>query len=468
MSFFKKIYSAFTTSERKAFFYTIGIFIIAAVISIATFLVQNTKAIPTIGGEFTEGTIGQPEYVNPVMAQTETDLALVKLIYANLPTLADSIQVSPDGKTYDVRLKENLRWQDNQKLTSDDVIFTVQSIQDPDANSPLATTWSGVTVSRASELEVTFSLAAPSASFNDTLANLYILPKHLFAGVPPGNWHFSNYNLKPVGSGPYQFTSYDRDGSGFISGYHLAAWPDFVGTHALIQNFNFSFFANQTNIIQAFNTAQIDGFTATPQDLANVNRPANITAWRTSEVYAVFLNQGANTAFTDPAVRAALAEAIDRNAITAQALGPYGVPDTSPVPPDASYAIVIPASNSTDLASQNLSNAGWNINSDGVRQKTISKATTTLSFTLTVPDVDFLVNTAQQLQSAWQAIGAQVTIATDTPENIAANQIKNRNYDAVLYGETLGPSSDLYAFWDSAEEFSARRKSRPLRQHCKR
>ena len=72
----------------------------------------------------------------------------------------------------------------------------------PDAHSPLYQSWQGVTATRVSELEVEFTLANPYAFFGDTLNNLYILPKHLFADTPPGNWHLSDYNLKPVGSGP--------------------------------------------------------------------------------------------------------------------------------------------------------------------------------------------------------------------------------------------------------------------------
>ena len=123
-----------------------------------------------------------------------------------------------------MRLKEGLTWQDGQQLTSDDVVFTVQSIQDPDAHSPLYQSWQGVTATRVSELEVQFTLTNPYAFFGDNLKNLYIVPKHLYADTPPGNWHLSDYNLKPVGSGPYQFLSYNKNSDGFISSYSLQAW----------------------------------------------------------------------------------------------------------------------------------------------------------------------------------------------------------------------------------------------------
>ena len=47
-------------------------------------------------------------------------------------------------RTWTVRLKDGLVWQDGQKLTADDVIFTVRSIQNKDADSPLYASWQGV------------------------------------------------------------------------------------------------------------------------------------------------------------------------------------------------------------------------------------------------------------------------------------------------------------------------------------
>jgi peptide/nickel transport system substrate-binding protein len=454
MYFLKRTYSALTPPERKMFFVAGAVIALSIILILAIVIVKNTISVPAAGGAFTEGMVGQPANINPVTAVNDTDLSLAKLIYSNLPDLADKIQTSPDGKTWTVRLKNNLRWQDGQKLTSDDIIFTVQSIDDPTANSPLATTWHGVTASRVSELELTFALATPYAFFDTTLKNLYVVPKHLFADTPPANWHLSNYNLKPVGSGPYKFASYDQKNDGFITGYHLSAWGAYWGTKPLIQNLDVAFFPNEDDLIKSFNNAQIDGLTTDADDLTDIKRPYDLYSWPTSNEYAVFWNQGDNSAVADPAVRAALAEAVDRNELTADALKGNGEVSGGPIPPGAPSAISISTATSLDNASTTLTNAGWILGGSGTRVKSTGKSSTTLAFTLTVPDIDFLVQTANQLQAVWQSLGANVTVATDTPQNIAANQVVNRNYDALLYGETLGPDSDLYAFWNSANRFA--------------
>lgn len=458
---FKKIFTALSKKERIAFVLTLAGAIVSFAVVMGFVIAQTTRAVPAAGGQYTEGILGQPEYINPVIASSQTDLDLVKMIYSNLSDISDSITPSADFKTWDVRLKQGLTWQDGQQLTSDDVVFTVDSIQNPDANSPLYQSWQGVTVSRVSELEVRFTLATPYAFFGDTLKNLYILPKHLFANTPPGNWHLSDYNLKPIGSGPYQFVSYNKNSNGFISSYQLSAWNGTIEAHPLIQNFNFDFFSNGNALVQSFNNGTIDGFgNVSPADIAKITRPDNTYAWPTSAYYAVFFNQSLNLGLQDPAVREALSAVLDRNALVAAALGGYGTPEYGPVPQGAAnynsaVASGTAATASTTFAENLLTNAGWTVSSSSpFRSKTIRGVTVPLVVNLTVPRIDFLTNTAQYLQSAWQAIGVQVNITPDSSNNIVNNLIPARNYESLIFGNVLGPSSDLYSFWDSSQDFA--------------
>ena len=89
-----------------------------------------------------------------------------------------------------------------------------------------------------------------------------------------------------------------------------------------------------------------------------------------------------------------------------------GVPDYGPIPPNVPYYVPFAASTSLQLASETLGNAGWNMGQDGFRSKTVQKSTIPLVINLTVPQIDFLVKTAEALQSDWQNIGVSTTIAT--------------------------------------------------------
>jgi peptide/nickel transport system substrate-binding protein len=457
MGLLKKIFSALTKKERVLFLLAAVGAVISFVVVMGIVIAQSTRAIPAAGGQYTEGVLGQPEYINPVIASSETDLNIVKMVYSNLADLSDSVTASPDLKTWDVRLKDGLTWQDGQQLTSDDVVFTVQSIQDQDANSPLFQSWQGVTVSRVSELEVQFTLANPYAFFGDNLKDLYILPKHIFGDTPPGNWHLSDYNLKPVGSGPYKFVSYNKDINGFISSYDLQAWNGTSGPDPLIQNFDFNFFTDENTLVQSFNSGQIDGFgNVSPEDISSIDRPHNTFLWPTSSYYAVFFNQSNNLALQDPIVREALSAAIDRNGLITAALGGNGMPDYGPIPPGAPYYSAVPTvTSSADFAASLLDADGWTVASGTTfRSKTINKAQIPLVINLTVPQIDFLAETADYLRTAWQAIGIQTNVIMDPPDDVMNNAIVNRNYEALLFGNVLGPSSDLYSFWDSSQAFA--------------
>lgn len=454
MQRFKQIFAVFTKEERVAFLVSSIVSVISFAVVIGIFISKSTTLVPAAGGNFSEGMVGQPEYVNPVTAQSETDLSLIKMIYSNIYDIANTVDVSDDGRIWTVRLKEGLRWHDGEKLTSDDIVFTVHSIEDEDAGSPMYQSWQGVAVNRASELEVQFSLANPYAFFRDNLKNLYILPKHLFANAPPSNWHLSDYNLKPIGSGPYEFVSYEKQSDGAISAYHLRAWNDYFGTKPLVSRFNFKFFRNTSDMLKSFNIGQIDGMSVGADDVQKIERPYDIFAWKTPSYYAVFFNQSKNLPLQDPAVRQALSAAVDRNSLIRNILNGHGTPEYGPIPDGAPYFVPTQSTSSLDFAISLLENAGWKTGDGGSRAKMIQKTAVPLSINLTAPQVDFLAKTAQALADTWEKLGARVTISTGDPQGLVNGPIKNRSYEALLFGNILGASSDLYAFWDSSQRFS--------------
>lgn len=95
-----------------------------------------TQPVPRYGGSYSEGIVGQPAYINPLLSQTsEADADLVQLIYSALfkydgqgritGDLAEKYEVSEDQKTYTVYLKKNAKWHDNEPLNAEDVVFKI-------------------------------------------------------------------------------------------------------------------------------------------------------------------------------------------------------------------------------------------------------------------------------------------------------------------------------------------------------
>src|SRR5690606_3753594 len=107
---------------------------------------------PGKGGIFTEGIVGSFTNANPVYAIDPVDASVSRLVFSGLlkyndrnklvPDLAESVQADSRGITYTAKLRQNALWHDGKPVTAEDVVFTYQTIQKPDARSPLFENWS--------------------------------------------------------------------------------------------------------------------------------------------------------------------------------------------------------------------------------------------------------------------------------------------------------------------------------------
>src|SRR3989338_911248 len=129
----KKMFLSLGRIERIIFVGAILILLLSFGIKSALYVEANTRLAPAEGGEFREGVIGQPVFINPIIPTTNTDRDMASLIFGSVYDIAETIKHSDDGKTWNVRLKQGLEWQDGEKLTSDDIIFTIETIQNKDA-----------------------------------------------------------------------------------------------------------------------------------------------------------------------------------------------------------------------------------------------------------------------------------------------------------------------------------------------
>ena len=131
--------------------------------------------VPSQGGSLSEGVIGSPRFINPVLAISDADRDLTALAYSGLlratpgggyePDLAEGYAVSDDNKTYTFTLRENITFHDGTPVTSQDVAYTVQKAQDPALKSPLRANWDGIRVETPDARTVRFVMRAAYAPF---------------------------------------------------------------------------------------------------------------------------------------------------------------------------------------------------------------------------------------------------------------------------------------------------------------
>ena len=424
-------------------------------------------ATPASGGGYSEGLMGEPRYLNPILASTnEVDRDITTLIFSGLvkhdnrgqiiPDLAESYKISADGKTYEFTLRDKLFWPDNKPLTSADVIFTLNLIKDGKYQSPLRNNWQGIKIEKIDDKKLNIKLPVQYEPFLEN-ATVGILPQHLWANIQPQNFLLTQLNTKPIGLGQYQLAKITKNAAGSIRSMELSPNPKYY-QKANIKKLVLRFYENQEDLISGYKRGEIDGFSLnSPKEKDDIkNRSVNFYNLKLPRYFAVFFNQPKSDVLSDVTVRKALAYATDRKTITAEILKgeaeaqagpfPFGVLELKP--PAQTYEFNI------ETAAELLDKAGWKKSSEnGIREKKLSgqKKVSPLEFTLTTTDWPELTQVASLLKTDWEKIGVKVNLDVVPVNAIQTQTIRPREYEALLFGEVLGLNPDPFSFWHSTQ-----------------
>lgn len=448
---FKKIFETFSRTEWLIFGIALFVFAASFIFSASEIFRENTISAPIAGGEYFEGMIGQPTFINPVLGEAgEADRTLSRLIFDDILSLAESRKISDDGKVFNIRLKEDAKWHDGEPITSDDVIFSIRAIQNPDSRSALFSAWRGVEVQRISEREIKLTLSSPYAFFENTLQNLRPIPKHIFGVVPAANLRLSNYNLEPIGNGPFRFEFFEKKRDGFIVEYRLVRNENYFGEKPYLGKFTFRFFPDEKELADAFNAGALDGVWGLAyRDLEKIKISHRLFKLKMPRYYAVFFNPFAREELKNGNVRRALAAAVDRAEIIERVFGGNAAPVYGPL---LNFFENGAAEESVVGAADLLEKDGWRLNAEGVREKKVKKDLLKLEFNLAVPQMPFSLEAAELIKESWTEIGVKTNLLAMPPQEINET-IKTRNYEMIFFGNILGGSPDIYSFWHSGERF---------------
>ena len=312
-------FKAFTLIEKVLFLIFFIAFIASLVFSLNSFYNKNTETIPANGGSFKEGVVGQPKHINPIYSSSsDVDKDLVELVYSSLlkygvngeieNDLIENYSFSSDGKTFDFKIKENILWHDKKPLTLDDIVFTLNIIQDAEYLSPLRASFLGVSLEKMSDYEGVFKLSEPYGGFLENLISLKIIPKHVFENIPAEDFA-SNRVLNitsPVGSGPYKIYKVKENGS--ISSIQLRANEKYYDGRPYIKDIVFYFYSSEEELKTALLKGSIDN-----AHLSEVVDHWNVS-YTTPNYFGIFLNTK-NEVLENSEIRKALTLAIDRKEI---------------------------------------------------------------------------------------------------------------------------------------------------------
>lgn len=450
-------------SDRLLFVCTLLVLAIALAITLLTFNKSTLETFPTSGGIFTEGILGTPRFVNPVLAITPSDYDLITLLYSGLLTLgtegklendlAESITISDDGIVYNIILRENIFFHDGEAIHADDVAFTIGLIQSPELKSPLRGSWSGVTIEVISEREFNLVLEQPYVPFKENLT-LGILPKHIWESLTLEELPFSQYNVEPIGSGPYKLKTIKRNLSGLIEEYQLVA-VDSEKTN--ITDVRLRFYQKEADVLADLKKGEILGTASlAPESIKQLNAEKfAIFEEPLPRVFSVFINQNRTAALRDQGARMALSTAIDRADLIEKVLDGYGIPTLSPVPNGfntlQSNSTTSTSTTGIEAARLILEKAGWEQADNGRWLKDIEKVETVLAISIATGNSPTFEATAAYLERVWTELGVEVSVALFEQSDLVQAVIRPRDYQALLFGTDIGRSLDLYPFWHSSQ-----------------
>lgn len=440
----------------------LAVAILAFALSLLNFYLDHTKPVPARGGSYTEGFLGQPTYINPLLAHQENDLSLIKLVYSGLykydnqgnliADLADGLPaISQDQKQYTINLKRNVSWHNGKPFTADDVIFTIQTLKDPSFKSPLRTSWLSTEVEKLSDYSVKFSTKDISGPFIHNLT-LPILPEAVWSKVDAGNFLLSENNLKAIGTGPYAIKEIRKLTSGKVDQITLSPYGNYYASQPMLDTVTIKFYDTNDDLLNALHSKEIDGFGYMPLG-SDLYVEKNQTDYQVLSIplpqYQVIFFNFNNKILADQNVRQALALAIDRGQIIQNIFKGNALLPSSPFVMSNQPAQPFgPAAPQPEQARQLLDKAGWTIDA-----KTNLRAKKGQTLELTVSTNDFALNSkaAELVADQWKQLGLKVNLNVVPTKQLTENIIRPRNFDVLLFPQKFGADPDPFPFWHSSQ-----------------
>ena len=439
-------YQKFSALEQKLFIISICLGLVGLFGLLGNLYFAATIPVPVYGGHLREGIVGRPTNLNPIMpAENDADRDLRALIHSGLigldqegnfrPQLAQSLpNVSEDLKTYTIKLRKNLRWQDGKPITADDVLYTIASAQSKETGM-LRFSYKFVQTEKLDDYTVRFELREPSANFSENLL-IGLLPVHLSQSYD---------NLRPIGAGAYKIKKIKYKNSREIIAVELVANEFYYPHRPFLNRITLKFFNTSEELETAYRNRDIESFGKTA-DHKNINLRFGdfLQSIKQPQYQAVLFNTDKSEILKSLRVRQALRLATDKQAVIEKIFDNNASLVGAPV---VGHISVPPSEYSPEKAGDLLGQDGWQTNADGLRYKNNKP----LRIVLATSDILVNIKTAYLLREQWRKVGTDLEIRTYNQQDFFEKALRPREYEAVLIFENSGHDADPYYFWHSSQ-----------------
>ena len=323
-----------------------------------------------------------------------TTLARYDSALAPTPYLAREWTWSANRTRLTLTLNPGVTWHDSTPTTALDVAFTLLVARDPRTGYPRAADLAAIdTVTAPNDSTVAIDFDGPQPSFPLVLCELPILPAHLLKSVSRGEMRHAEFNLQPVGNGPFRFVE-RIPGQKWVFERN-PTFPAALGGPPALQRIVIAVVDEPTTKLAGLASGDLDfaGIAPTMATLAARDPTVRVMDYPILLSTAIVFNSQ-RAPFDDARVRMAVNISLDRERIVRAALAGYGKPAAGPVPPESPLAAPGPPRHDVKFADSLLDAAGWKRGPDGRRAR---KGTPLKAELLTVGSGD---NAVEQLIQA--------------------------------------------------------------------
>jgi len=410
-----------------------------------------------------------PDSLNPGVAWLAEAYTIYELVYDSMYDLnldgtftlsiADSVSVSDDGRTYTYKIKPGIKWHDGRPFTAKDIAFSY-TLYKNHADFPLLNSYTKHFISSEAPDDTTLVLKLDQAipNMESRLILLFILPEHLWKDHVEKAAEFEN--LAMIGTGPFMMKEYRPNE--FIN---LATNAEYHGGRAKVDEVIFQVFSSPDVMVQAIKTGQVDMITEVPYTGVDVLKNADnmrvaVGVSLAPDLADIVINQVApencpsetgggvcsgHPALRDKQVRLALAYATDKKKLIDLVLMGYGTPGIALIPDGMGEWFnntIKDFEFDTEKANRLLDDSGYkDVNGDGIRDK--PDGTKPLEFRLNWPTSSIVaLRMAELLGEMWRQIGVSLI-----PQAVEADALTSRccpalDYDLMIWGWAADPDPD--------------------------
>ena len=384
-----------------------------------------------------EGVVGSVQTLNPVYESTLAEQEIDSLVFRGLTKISETGEMEPDlaesftrlsNTKYRFKLKENSKWHDGAKITSDDVVYTVNLTQKTLPVSKLAANFKDVKVVKIDDYTFDFELTDPFSPF---LVNTTI-------GIVPS--HISLEKYRPVGSGEFEVKK--------ISEKEILLESS---SAELI----FRLYKNKNDAILALKLGEIDSIGGLSFfDIQELRFWPNVSFYSsdlaTREVILFFNLK--DKLLAEKKIRQLLSESVPKQLVSQVLPGISQEISFSSLPLISSNKYLQEQSFKFEpqTAEKSLIDLGWK-----KENAVLVKNGDRLKINLTTGSDGELFKIAQIIEQAWEVLGVEVEIRIIDATELRDKTIPERNFQALLIVQQLSTDPDQYSLWHSTQTNNA-------------